>query len=461
MPRFDPTRARQATTAALVLLLASLSGCGAGGLDSAVGHPEPFALSLPTPTNTPGSAPATSAPVPTAAPATPSVAPEGGGDETLTPQATDTPALSATPPPTEQAPPTGTLPAGGDATSTFAAPTRTRAVTLVPADTPTMAPTTAPNATLTPTATPTWTATLPPAPTPTWTSAPTAAPTASLPLPDWDLARDVIGLWEYVEGDWRYSFDFFPDRRVSISGNGIRTYQVRDPRTLVIQMLEEEWVIPVVDLTHDHLTLQGVINQVDQFTRVEGTSDLDRALVGLWLDTSGEFPSFDFTEDGVVVSEFGRGRYQVASPNSVLITCDEPETCVGYLAYGQPNDAPFAVRIYQVDDSALSLQGLGYGQVWTLDRHDGYSNLATGLLGRWVDDSGASVEFTEGGDWIVDDDLYGSYEVLSDSTIWGVLEGVGQALVITELTGNRLKYAEWGYFYKQDQRVYTRDPNSP
>jgi hypothetical protein len=364
-------------------------------------------------------------------------------------QATPTSALQApatpTGKPTEMATlapiPTDTPAPGGDATPTAAAPTRTRAVTVVPATTSTAAPTATLGSTL--------------------TRAPT--PTPDLPPADWDLARDVIGLWEYVQDDWRYYFDFFTDGRVSISENGIRTYQVRDPRTLVIQVQEDEWVIPVIDLTYDHLTLEGVIDQADQFTRVEGTSNLADVLVGLWLDLSGEFPSFEFTEDGVVVGDFGRGRYEVASPNSVLITCDVPEYCIGYLAFGQPDDAPLAVRIYQVEDRSLSLQGLGYGQVWTLDHREGYANLATGILGRWVDDWGSSIEFTEGGDWIIEDELYGSYEVLSDSTIWvwGVLKGEGHALVITALTGTQLRYAEWGYFYKEDQWVYHRDPNSP
>jgi hypothetical protein len=357
-------------------------------------------------------------------------------DETPSPQA-----LTATSAPDAQATPTSASQAPATPTGE---PAETATLNPIPTGTP------APGGDTTPTAA---------APTRTWTSAPT--PTPDLPPPDWDLARDVIGLWEYVEGDWRYCFDFFPDGRVSILGNGIRTYQVRDPRTLVIQVLEDEWVYPVVDLTYDHLTLEGVIDPAAQFARVEGTSNLADALVGLWLDLSGEFPSFEFTEEGVVVGEFGRGRYEVASPNSVLVTCDVPKDCAGYLVPGQPDGTPFAVRIYQVDDRSLSLQGLDRGQVWTIDRRGGYANLATGILGRWVNDGGSSFEFTEGGDWIVDDVRYGVYEVLSDSTIWGVLEGAGQALVITELTGTQLRYAEWGRFYMEDQRVYYRDPNSP
>jgi hypothetical protein len=56
----------------------------------------------------------------------------------------------------------------------------------------------------------------------------------------------------------------------------------------------------------------------------------------------------------------------------------------------------------------------------------------------------------------VDSDVHGSYEVLSDSTLWTVLEGEGQPLVIFRLTGSELAYAEWGYFYEEDLWVFSR-----
>ena len=263
-------------------------------------------------------------------------------------------------------------------------------------------------------------------------------------------------MWEYVDGDWRYYFDFFADGRVIISQSGVRPYSVRDARTLVIQMPNGEWSINVVDLTPERLTLEGVINASDEFQRVEGTPDLESKIVGLWLDESGEFPSVEFTGDGIAVGEFGRGTYQVMSHNSVLVECDQPENCTMYLEYGQADDAPLSLRMYGATDTQLTLQGFGFGQQWTLERRAGIPDLTTKLLGRWEDDWGFSNEFADGGEWIVDGDVYGSYEVLSSSTLWTMLEGEGMPLVVFELTDSRLVYAEWGYFYEDELWVYAR-----
>jgi hypothetical protein len=346
-------------------------------------------------------------------------------------QETPTPApqeAEATPTPTPQEEAATPTPTPQEAQAT-----RTRSITVVPA------------ATATPT----------PTPTPTLQATPTPTPT-ELPT-NWDLARDVIGMWEYVDQEWRYYFDFFSDGRVVVSSNGLRDYEVRDARTLVIQMPEGEWEIGVADLTPDRLVLEGVIDEASEFQRVQGIPDLSSRIVALWLDVTGEFPSLEFAENGVVVGEFGRGVYQVVSDNSVLIECDNTEYCSYYLEFGQEEDAPLVLRVFEIVDDQLTLQGLGYSQPWTLAYREGLPNLAGGIVGRWVDDWDSSVEFTEGGDWIMDDDLYGRYEVVSDSTLWVEIEGSGQGLVVTELTATRLTYAEWGYFYEEDLWVYTRE----
>ena len=206
----------------------------------------------------------------------------------------------------------------------------------------------------------------------------------------------------------------------------------------------------------ERLTLEGVVHATDDFGRVEGTSDLATEIVGLWLDITGEFPSVEFISSGTVVGEFGRGTYQVKSDNSVLIECDEPEYCATYLEYGQEADAPLSLRIYEIADDQLTMQGFGYGEPWTLDHQTGIADLAVNLLGYWADDWGSSVEFINTGEWIVDNDFHGSYEVLSDTTLWTILEDDGLPLVVIRLSGSELAYAEWGYFYEEDLWVFQR-----
>lgn len=448
------------------------------------GQPNPFALGLPTPTNTVGVAraptatrpPADAPPPVSAAPTTPvattpptatveqagvspiatGVPPSPTPVETPTPAppapgATDTPTLLPSPTPAPGLQATLTATPAADATAT---PATDATATPAPTQTPT------PTETVEPGATPTRTRVFTVVPADTPTSLPSATPTvsptptsSSAPVP-WDLARDVIGMWEFEDDGWNYYFDFFADGRVIISQNGIRPYQVRDAHTLVLQMANGEWVLNVTELTAERMTLEGFVNDADTFQRVHGTPDLAARLVGLWLDVSGEYPSIEFTANGIVVSEFGRGTYQVTSDNSVLIACDQPEQCEIYLEFGQQGDAPLPLRIYSIADNQLTLQGFGYGQQWTLDYRAGIPNLAAGLLGRWEDEWGSSVEFRDNGDWIVDDEIYGHYEVLSSSTLWTELEGYEEALVVTALTANQLTYAEWGYFYEDELWVF-------
>jgi len=263
-------------------------------------------------------------------------------------------------------------------------------------------------------------------------------------------------MWEYVEGDWSYYFDFFPDGQVAITENGLRAYQVRDNRTLAIQMLEEEWLITVRALSPERLTLEGVVNAVDDFDRVEGTPNLATEIVGLWLDLTGENPSIEFTANGIAVGDFGRGTYEVKSANSVLIECDVLENCADYLEFGQEDDASVVLRIYEIENDQLSLHGFGDRQQWTLDLQTGFDNLAGDILGYWSDDWGSSAEFMDSGEWIVDSAFHGSYEILSDTTLWTVLQDDGLPIVVMRLTGSELAYADWGFFEEEDWWVFER-----
>jgi hypothetical protein len=292
---------------------------------------------------------------------------------------------------------------------------------------------------------------------PTATHTPTPPPenTPTPGAPGWDLGRDLIGMWEYVEEDWSYWFDFLADERVVLAENGIRPYYVRDARTLVIRMPEGEWPINVLDLTHDRLTLQGVVNVTDHFYWVDGTPDLEAKLVGLWLDVSDEYPSIEFTANGIAIGDFGRGRYWAVSPNSVLVECDDLQGCAPYLAFGQPPGAPLTLRIYEVADGRLTLRGLRYDRQWTLSERTGVADLAAAIVGLWVDHLG-SIELTDDGTWIEDNALQGSYEIVSDSTVWVEIEDQGKAAVVMELTDDRLTIANWGVFYEGARRVLER-----
>jgi hypothetical protein len=299
--------------------------------------------------------------------------------------------------------------------------------------------------------------------TSTWTPVPT--PTQEEPA-SWDLARDVIGMWEFAEGEeWRYYFDFLPNGRVIAAENGLRPYWVRDSRTLVIQMPENEWPLTVVDLTADRLVLKNFINETDEFERVPGTPGLASKIVGLWLDESGIYPSIEFTADGLAAGAFGRGTYEVASGSMVLLTCARPQDCDPYRAYPKDPGAPPALRVHEVTSTmlagtTLTVEGFGSNQQWTLTYREGFSDLAGRLVGRWVREA-SSIEFKGNGGVVLDDSLYGHYEVLGRSTFWIKYDGEeqGHSLVVVRLTETELAFAEWGAFYEDD--LWTFDRSTP
>jgi len=236
---------------------------------------------------------------------------------------------------------------------------------------------------------------------------------------------------------------------VIVAKNGIRPYHVQDDRTLAIEMPEEEWLITVLDLTPERLTLQDVVNQVDHFYRVDGVPDLENEIVGLWLDPSDESPSFEFTSDGITVGDYGRGTYEVVTANSVLVHCDDVAACKDFFAFGQAEDDPLVLRVYAIAGEQLTIRGLGYDERWKLKRQAGFSNLANAILGRWVDDYGSTSEFTDEGDYILDNAFTGSYEVFE-------MEDEGLALVFRDLTAAEMTYSEWGSFLQEDLWVLHR-----
>jgi hypothetical protein len=296
----------------------------------------------------------------------------------------------------------------------------------------------------------------------------THTPAVITPAPiTWDLAEDVVGMWDYEQDDGRYHFDFLSRDRVIVSYDGIQPYggvsrdrgvwdyRIQDQRTLVIEQSGEEWPITVLGLSAHQLTLAGIVNEVDQFHRAPAIVNLESEMVGLWLYADGEYPAIEFTALGDTVGDFGRGTYEVVSGNSVLITCEEADACAEYLEVEQ-SEPLLAVRIFGAAEENLSLHVLGIEEPWDLERQAEQDNLEENIVGLWQDEDGLTVEFAEDDVWIDREGLEGSYEVLSNTTLWVVQDGWGQALVVAELTADQLSYYDWGYFDEEDLWVLER-----
>jgi len=284
-----------------------------------------------------------------------------------------------------------------------------------------------------------------PAPSPTLTDEPTATPEASR----WNLAQDIIGLWEQVDQDWQYYFDFLEDGIVIVAENGARTYAIEGDRTIVIQMPGDPWMLTVRDLSEDTLILEGVFGPRDEFYRENGVPDLDQAMVGLWTDTSDEVSPIEFTPGGIALGEFGRGTYQVVSNSHVFIECDDPAQCAPYREYAQPEDAPLSLRVYEIAENRITVLGFGYAEKWALDRFEGHPTLAADIVGLWEDEFGSTLQFTTAGGLVQDGGTPGSYEVLSETTLWITLDSSEAAWVIAELDADTMSYTELGIDWEE------------
>ena len=67
----------------------------------------------------------------------------------------------------------------------------------------------------------------------------------------------------------------------------------------------------------------------------------------------------------------------------------------------------------------------------------------------WEDEYGFTLEFTATGDLIRDDSSAGSYEVLSETTMWVTFDGAGEAWVVTELDADTMAYVELSFFWDE------------
>ena len=326
--------------------------------------------------------------------------------------------------------PTATVPPQEIGTPT---PVSSPALTLEPLPTSTEAPT----------------PTQEPLATPTETPSPTDEPTATPESPGWDLARDLVGLWEQEDEDWRYYFDFLEDGRVIVSENGARTYRIEGDQTIVIQMPGEAWALIVRDLSEDRLILEGVFGPSDEFYREEGVPNLGQAMIGLWTDADAEYHPLEFTPGGIALGEFGRGTYRVASSSHVFVECDDPAACSLYREYAQSEDTPLSLRVYEIVEDRMTVLGFGYPEKWTLDRSEGYPTLAADIVGLWEDEFGSTMRFTGAGDLERDGERVGSYEVLSETTLWVTLDGDETAWVIAELDADTMAYTELDIYWEE------------
>jgi hypothetical protein len=339
--------------------------------------------------------------------------------------------------------PTPTPSPRSDAFSPLATPTPTSDASAGPSPTGTPSLTPAEEPTHTPAAASTRTATVGP------TSTSAEEPTLTPESPGWDLARNLIGLWEHTDEDRAYSFDFLAEGLVFVAGNGARAYAIEGDRTIVIQMPGDAWIITVRDLSGDTLILEGVFGASDEFRRLSGISNLQEAVVGLWTDPDDEDYPLEFTPGGIALGEFGRGTYRAASPHHLFVDCDDPAACSPYRDYAQAEDAPLSLRVYEISGDLLTVLGFRASERWTLERFEGHPTLGADIVGVWEDEYGFNVEFTAAGDLIRDDGSAGSYQVLSETTLWVTLDGAGEAWVVTELDADTMAYIEFDFFWDE------------
>jgi hypothetical protein len=296
-----------------------------------------------------------------------------------------------------------------------------------------------------------------PASVPTVESSPTPTiePSPTPGRPEWDLTQDVIGLWEHVSPDRQYYYDFLPSGTVFVAENGARPYRIEGDRTIIIQMPGNTSVLTVRDLSEDTLILEGVFGPSDEFHRQAGVPNLRQAMIGLWTDPDAENSPLEFTPGGIALGEFGRGTYRVVSNSHIFIECDDPVGCSTYREHAQPEDAPLSLRVYEIADRRITVLGLGYTERWTLERFEGYPTLAADIVGLWEDESGSTLRFTGTGDVERDDSVAGSYEVLSETTLWVSLGGSETAWMIAELDADTLSYTELDLYWEEPW-VYSR-----
>jgi hypothetical protein len=113
------------------------------------------------------------------------------------------------------------------------------------------------------------------------------------------------------------------------------------------------------------------------------------------------------------------------------------------------------LRVYEIADGRMTVGGLRHVEPWTLARVDGHPTLAADVVGLWEDDDGMRLAFTGGGELLRDGEATGSYEVLSETSLWVSEDGLDEAWIVTELDADRLAYVEWDFFWDEPW-VYSR-----
>jgi hypothetical protein len=105
--------------------------------------------------------------------------------------------------------------------------------------------------------------------------------------------------------------------------------------------------------------------------------------------------------------------------------------------------------VYDIVENRIVLLGFGRTEKWTLDRVDGHPTLAADIVGLWEDEFGATLRFTDTGELLQNDDMTGSYEVLSETTLWVTMDDHSAAWVIADLDADTMSYTELGVFWEE------------
>ena len=138
---------------------------------------------------------------------------------------------------------------------------------------------------------------------------------------------DIVGLWEF-DGEYNDSdiIDFTGDGDIIYQG-GIGEYNVLDNDSIEIFYWGNEITWTDVNITNSTANFEWDGQQVT-LTRMDGYRNLQKDILGNWVDEQGEFISLGFSKDGLlsVQDEYDGdviyGNYSIVSDNTIDLEYD-------------------------------------------------------------------------------------------------------------------------------------------
>jgi hypothetical protein len=271
------------------------------------------------------------------------------------------------------------------------------------------------------------------------------------------LESFIVGLWEYKIEDASdstgYYLDFTSNGTLIEDGRKISKYAiVSESAILVTTDSDGEGVIGVSDF-HENSIKMGWGQERIEYHRVEGESDIDEAIIGLWAfkDEDSSFGVFiEFAPNNkVVLGDDEVGQYRVLSSNSIEL-------------YNLPDSSNFPdiIQVTGAINNTLTLYRFIRGEPYTFARIEEHQNLSKRIIGLWRDEHDYELEFFADGRALKNNTLV-NYDVISNNTI--VIQYPGEdeysVLNIVNLTDDTLSMGDFGLSYLGDgigNRTYTR-----